>query len=56
MSEGKPSDGGPLFVDVADAMQRSNHPRRAADLYLMLPTPLQMGIMSKLRFVTPEWR
>jgi hypothetical protein len=33
ISEGKPSDAGPLFAEVADAMQQSNHPRRAANLY-----------------------
>jgi hypothetical protein len=33
MSDGKPSDAGPLFANVADAMQKSNHPRRAANLY-----------------------
>jgi len=33
MSEGKPSDAGPLFAGLADAMQQSNHPRRAANLY-----------------------
>jgi hypothetical protein len=33
MSEGKPLEAGPLFTSVADAMKRSNHPRRAANLY-----------------------
>jgi hypothetical protein len=33
MAAGKPLDAGSLFAGVADAMQRSNHPRRAANLY-----------------------
>jgi len=33
ISDDKPSDAGPLFADVADELQRSNHPRRAANLY-----------------------
>jgi Soluble NSF attachment protein, SNAP len=33
MSDNKPSDAGLLFAQVADAMQQSNHPRRAANLY-----------------------
>lgn len=33
MSEGNPSDAGSLFAELADAMQHSNHPRRAANLY-----------------------
>jgi hypothetical protein len=32
-ASGKPLEAGPLFADVAEAMQRSNHPRRAANLY-----------------------
>jgi hypothetical protein len=33
MSQGKPLQAGPMFAQVAQAMQTSNHPRRAANLY-----------------------
>jgi hypothetical protein len=33
ISDGKPLDAGPLFAQVAGAMQRGNHPRRAANLF-----------------------
>ena len=33
MAEGKPLEAGALFAQVAQAMQQSNHPRRAANLY-----------------------
>jgi hypothetical protein len=33
VSEGKPLDAARLFADMADELQRSNHPRRAANLY-----------------------
>ena len=33
MAEGKSSEAGRLFADVATDMQQSNHPRRAANLY-----------------------
>jgi hypothetical protein len=41
MSEGNPTEAGSLFVDVADAMQRGDHPPRAANLleddHVLLP-------------------
>jgi DNA-directed RNA polymerase subunit RPC12/RpoP len=33
MADGKSSEAGRFFADVAADMQRSNHPRRAANLY-----------------------
>jgi hypothetical protein len=33
VAQGKPLQAGPLFVQVAEAMQASNHPRRAANLH-----------------------
>ena len=33
MLDGKPSEAGPLFAQLAKDLQSSNHPRRAANLY-----------------------
>lgn len=33
VSEGRPLEAGPLFALVAEALQQSRHPRRAANLY-----------------------
>jgi len=33
VAQGKPLEAGPLFAQVASAMQASNHPRRAANLF-----------------------
>jgi hypothetical protein len=33
LTQGKPLDAGPLFASVAQAMQVSHHPRRAANLF-----------------------